>query len=77
MKHNDPEPMINLGASICDQLKFMYYPDTPWIECYKLVAGKFTEVKKAMRKMLPDKTDIQIAQELIKYRREDIEDIMP
>lgn len=70
-----PEPEINLGALVCDMLKSVYFKNIPWIDCYKLVAAKFTELKVIMRKFYPDKTIIEILQEVSKYSTQDIKDI--
>lgn len=68
-------PEINLGATICEKLKQIYFSDKPWIDCHKDVATKFTEMKRMMRKFYTDKTDREILKELIKYDTMDIEEI--
>ena len=69
-------PQINIGATVCAKLKIIYYPDKPWIECYRLVAGKFTELKNIARKFYAGKSEIEILQELAKYSNSDIIDAM-
>ena len=64
-----------MGAVVCDLLKTVFYPDTPWIDCYKAIAGKFSELKRNMRAFYPEKTIIEIMQEVCKYSTQDIKDI--
>lgn len=65
---------IELGARICSRLKNIYFKDTAWINCYKLIASKFTFLKNKARKFYPDKTSIEIIQELLKYKDQDLMD---
>lgn len=66
---------INLGATVCEKIKEIYFKDQAWIGCYKNIVLKFTQLKEIMRKFYTDKTDKEILQELIKYNNKDIEDI--
>lgn len=67
-------PVINLGATVSEKLKTIYFPDEPWVECYKKVAIKFTEFKKMMRKFYSDKTDNEMLIEINRYSEQDILD---
>lgn len=52
--------VIELGARVCENIKRVLYPETPWAECYKDVAAKFSklkEINKSMRNV--HKTDIE------------------
>lgn len=63
---------INLGASICSQLKILYFPDVQWVKCYNDVAKKLTHLKKISEKLYADKTKIDVLKELNKYSANDI-----
>lgn len=65
-------PDITLGETVCIMLKRMYFPDTPWQECYKDVANKFSELKAVMRKFYTGKTDLEILHEIRRYSEDDI-----
>lgn len=66
--------IINLGDPICRRLKQIYYPDKPWVECYKDVSIKFSQLKKIAKRFYTDKTDKDILIELAKYSNNDIKD---
>lgn len=72
---HEPEPLVNLGATVCDQLKTIFYPHIPWVTAVNFVAAMFTQLKIKMRAFYPDKTDIEILQEVCKYSSNDIKDI--
>lgn len=65
---------VNLGGIVCAKLKNIYFPEKAWIDCYKLVANKFTHLKQTMRKFYPEKDNITLINELITYTNQDIED---
>jgi len=67
---------IYLGATVCSQLKNVYFPKTPWVYCYSKVGDKFNELKKIMRNIYPSKTDVAIFMELRQYEKQDISDVM-
>lgn len=66
---------ITLGATICEKLKDIYFPDKKWPDCHNDIVTKFGELKRIMRKFYTDKSDLDILKELIKYDNKDIEDI--
>ncbi len=70
MEANYPE--INLGATICERLRTIYHPDKPWVDCYKEIAQKLTELKANSCKFYTDKTEIEILMELCKYNDQDL-----
>lgn len=72
----NPDQEINLGAAICEKLKAAYFPDVPWVTCRCMVAERLRELKKKMKGFMPDKTDIELLQELLRYSNEDILDVM-
>ena len=66
--------IINLGAPICERIKQIYYPDKPWVECYKQVSTKFTQLKTIAKNFYTDKNEREILMELTKYSHDDIRD---
>ncbi len=40
---------VNLGAITCKNLKDIFFPDTPWVECHKAISDLFTKVKVVYR----------------------------
>ena len=69
-------PEITLGEYICETLKRIYCPETCWGECHKDIAQRFTELKNKARKFYVDKSEIEILQELCRYRADNIEEMM-
>lgn len=67
-------PEINLGATICEKLKVIYFSETPWPQCYKDVAKKFTELKIIMRKFYADRSELYMLKELAQYSSQDLEE---
>lgn len=67
---------INLGSPICEKIKQIYYPNEPWIDCYKKISAKFTQLKKIAKNFYTDKDEKQILMELGKYTSDDIKDCM-
>ena len=68
-------PEITLGEPICIQLKQMYFPETPWPECYRQIADRLTELKKIARKFYVGKDNCEILKEIIKYSDDDIREM--
>jgi hypothetical protein len=52
---------------VCEKLKVIYFKDLPWVDCYKSIAQRFTELKSIARKFYMDKNEFEILQELSKY----------
>lgn len=65
---------IILGETVCEKLKALYFEKTPWQDCYKAVARKFSELKVIARKFYVDKTELEMLKELSRYTAKDIED---
>jgi hypothetical protein len=59
---------------VCEKLKVIYFKDLPWVDCYKTIAQRFTELKKIARKFYYDKNEIEILKELNKYTHNAIKD---
>lgn len=72
----DATEEINLGATVCSNIKETFYPDTPWVKCYIQVGGIFTRLKKVLRKVYPNKSTAEIIQVLIQYGSEDLRDAL-
>ncbi len=66
--------LINLGATICEKIKEIYYPAKPWVECHKDVSIKFSQLKKIAKTFYVDKTDKEVLMELVRYSPDDIKD---
>lgn len=66
---------INLSAPICIKLKRMFYPSETWQESYKLVAIKFSEIKKRAKAFYQDKEIEDILKELNRYSESDIKEL--
>lgn len=73
-KKEDIKNQINLGSPVCEKIKQIYYANEPWIDCYKKVSGKFTQLKDIAKNFYTDKDDKQILMELVKYTNDDIKD---
>ena len=69
-------PEITLGEPVCDKLKIIYFPDTTWQACYKDVAKRFSELNIKMSKFYPDKSSVDILQELTRFSVNDIKDVL-
>ena len=67
-------PEINLGAAVCDRLRTLYHDTKPWIDCYRDVAVRFTELKAIARKFYCDKTEHEMLMELARYSPEDLKE---
>ena len=67
--------VINLGEPICEKIKQIYFPVIPHSACYKAVAAKFDDLKKRARRYYPDMSQKEMLIELIKYSKEDIEEM--
>ena len=67
-------PEITLGENICIKLKEIYFKDIPWVECYREVAKKLSELKVIGKKFYVDKNIIEVLTELNKYSHQDIID---
>lgn len=67
---------VNLGAPVCEKLRNIYFKDIPWVKCCRDVADKFTELKAVARKFWPDKSSLEIVQELYKFSESDIMDAL-
>ncbi len=65
---------INLGVNPCNIIKRIYFRDVPWIDCYKKVATKFTQLKQAIRKLAPMLSELEILQLINKFSEEDVVD---
>lgn len=66
---------IELGAPTCKHIKNIFYPNRPWVEVYRDVASKFTELKQIMYKIYPELKRIDIVRELSTYSQQDIKDL--
>jgi hypothetical protein len=67
---------MNLGSTVCVQLKSFYWLEKPWPECYQDVAQKFTDLKKVARKFYADKDTLGVLSELIRYSGKDLDDML-
>lgn len=67
---------MNLGEQVCVTIKHLYFPSTPWFECYRKVGDKFTEVKKKARKYLSQMSEKDMLKELRNFSTTDIKDMM-
>jgi hypothetical protein len=65
---------ITLGATVCERLKGIYFKEIAWPECYRILSGKFSILKSIARKFYVDKNNIEVLNELIKYKDQDIID---
>ncbi len=74
MKVKVTECQIEMGSRPCHQIKNMYYPETPWIDCYKLVAIKFSELKNILRKRAASMNDAQLLEALGTFSQLDIQE---
>lgn len=63
---------INLGSQICVEIKRIFFPEVPWVECYLSVGDKFAELKQRMMKFSPMEDNIALLQELVKYSQQDL-----
>jgi hypothetical protein len=76
MKENLAIHQINLGVNPCNLLKRMYFAETPWIDCYKQVAAKFTQLKQSIRTQAPKLCEIEVLQLINKFAEEDMKDYL-
>jgi len=53
-------------------LKDIYFSEKPWVECYRDVAIKLTDLKRLAKAFYVDMNDLETLKELIKYSNEDI-----
>lgn len=67
---------INLGANPCRIIKRIYFAEIPWIDCYRDIASKFTQLKQAIRKQASLLSEIEILQYINKFTEEDIIDYL-
>ena len=65
---------ITLAEPVCVKLKHIYFDGMNWIECYRNVASRLTQLKSIVSRLYPDKTRVQVLQEIIKYTNDDIID---
>jgi hypothetical protein len=76
MKDYKLKQVMTLGEPICQQLKRMYYANRDWIDCYRGVAAKFTQLKDIMRKFYTGMSDFEVLVELQRYSAEDLQDVL-
>lgn len=55
-------------------LKNIYYPQSPWSECYRQISPLFTILKKNTRVFFPDLDNNGLLQQLLKWPLADIKD---
>ena len=67
---------VDLGVPICKKIKTSIFPDIPWAECYRDVAGKFTLLKKVMHSMYTEKTRHEVLIELNRYSADELKDLI-
>lgn len=67
---------VNLSAPLCLKLKELYFPDKPWVNCHNEISVKFTELKQKAMKFYIDKTKMEVLKELLKYSKEDLQEIL-
>ena len=65
-------PEITLGETVCRKLKDIYFNDDLWIDSYRGVAIKLSELKRIAKDFYVDKNDVEALKELIKYSDTDI-----
>jgi len=69
-------PEITLGEPICQKLREIYYPEFAWIDCYKLIAIRFSKLKNIAKNFYCDKNERYILSELTRYSEQDIKDVL-
>ncbi len=69
-------PDITLGETLCERLKAIYYPNVVWIDCYGLVAKKFTLIKVIAKTFYPDANANELLRHLIKFSDSDVQDML-
>ena len=70
------QQIITLGETVCRKLRNIYYREIPWIECHKLVAEKYSYLKKQAFKFYGDKDELDVCKELAKYLPAEIEELI-
>jgi hypothetical protein len=58
------------------KIKNIYYNEIGWLECYKDISKKLTELKKIAREFYVDRCEHDVAMELARYSESDIKDMM-
>ena len=67
-------PEITLGESVCVKLKDIYFKEIAWVDCYRDVAKKLSEMKAIGKEFYVDKNCTEVLSELIRYSHQDIVD---
>lgn len=66
--------VITLGEPICKKIKQIYFQNESWQKCYKDVGRKFTTLKKIMRNIYTEMSDLDILRKLYQFDTLDFED---